>query len=219
MPDVIALIDGFNVYGALNANVRGKKPFAQYKWINYWELMKQFLHPGETLAAVYLFTTYPERGMHDWKAKRARHVLLVDVQRDFGVRVKLGRFARRERRCLVPASRGGCGKVFIRHEEKRTDVNIAVSLVSLAYEKACDTAFLVTADADLISAVEQAKLCFPSGRMVNIPPIGRLNDASHLKPMVDVQSEMEEKHLKKALLPKTLTLSNGRTVHCPTEWQ
>jgi len=219
MADVVALVDGFNMYGALNTNVRGKQPFAKYKWINYWELMTQFLRPGETLKAVYLFTAYPKDGMHDWRAKRTRHVLLVDVQRDFGVAVKLGRFARRERQCLVPASAGGCGKILTRHEEKKTDVNIAVTLVSLAYEKAYNTAFLVTADGDLIPAVDQVKLCFPGGRIVNIPPIGRSWDARYLIPSVDDQLEMEEKHLRRAVLPQTLTLSNGRTVQCPIEWQ
>lgn len=219
MADVVALIDGFNMYGALNAEVRGKRPFECYKWINYWALMEQFLQPAEKLRAVHYFTTYPERGMHDWKAKRQRHVLLVDVQRDLGIEVIKGRFAPRDRRCLVPASRGGCGKVFKRHEEKRTDVNIAVKLVSLAYENAYDTAFLVTADGDLTPAVEQAKLCYSQGRIIGIPPIGRLKDASHLIRVADDQIEMQEKHLAAAALPKRITLSNGRTLDCPAEWK
>jgi len=219
MASVVALIDGFNMYGALNANVRWKKPFAKYKWINYWRLMEQYLRPGETLKAVRLFTAYPEDGMYDWQAKRVRHVLLVDVQRDFGVDITLGRFARRERQCLVPASAGGCGKMFTRHEEKNTDVNIAITLVGLAYERAYDTALLVTADGDLITAVDKAKAAFPRGRIVNIPPIGRFLDARYLAPSVDAQLRMKERHLRSAALPKTLTLTNGRIVHCPIEWQ
>jgi len=219
MRNVIALIDGFNMYGALSAKVRGKRPFEGYKWINYWALMEQSLQPAEELQVVYYFTTYPERGMYDWKARRKRHVLLVDVQRDLGVEVVKGRFAARDRRCLVPAARGGCGKVFTRHEEKRTDVNIAVRLVSLAYEKAYDVAFLVTADSDLTPAVEQAKQCYPEGRIIGIPPIGRMKDAVHLNRAVDNKIEMLEEHLAAAALPKQVTLTNGRSIDCPEEWR
>lgn len=217
--NVIALIDGFNMYGALSAEVRTRHPFEKYKWINYWHLMEQFLQPTEKLKAVYYFTTYPERGMYDWKAKRARHVVLVDVQRGLGVKVVKGRFAARDRRCLVPTRDGGCGKVFTRHEEKRTDVNIAVKLVSLAYEKAYDVAFLVTADSDLVPAVEQAKRCYPKGRIIGIPPIGRMTDAFHLNRAVDDKIEMLEKHLVAAALPRQVTLRNGRTIDCPKEWR
>lgn len=219
MAEVVALIDGFNMYGALNTKVRGKYPFAKYKWVNYWTLMEQFLQAGEDLKDAYFFTTYPEDGMWEWKTKRARHVALVDVQRDAGVEVIMGRFAPRKRQCLVPAAQGGCGKQFIRHEEKRTDVNVAVKLVSLAYERCYNTAFLVTADSDLIAAVEQAKICHPEGRIVNVVPIGRLWEARHLKPAVDAQRRMKERHLTSAVLPSNVTLANGRIIQCPNEWR
>ena len=219
MVDVVALIDGFNMYGALDARVRGRKPFKQFKWINYWVLMEGFLRDDEELKAVYYFTTYPEKGMHEWRPKRMRHALLVDVQRDLGVQVVMGRFAARTRKCLVPIQQGGCRKPFTRHEEKRTDVNIAVRLVSLAYEKAYDTALLVTADSDLVPAVEQAKKCYPAGRILNVAPIGRKKDAHHLGKAVDAQIEMKEKHLALARLANRVVLSNGRVVDCPNEWR
>lgn len=218
MADVIALIDGFNMYGALNANVRGKHPFAKYKWINYWKLMEQFLLPHEIVTEVVLFTAYPICGMHDWKAKRARHVLLVEAQRSVGVSVVKGRFAARQRQCLVPIAEGGCRRMFTRHEEKRTDVNIAVKLVGMAYEQSYDAAFIVTADGDLRTAIEQAKAVFPAGRIVNIPPIGRLKLAASLNKAVDAQADMEESDLISALLPKRMVLDNGRVLDCPKEW-
>jgi len=218
MANVVALIDGFNMYGALNAKVRGKQPFAKYKWIDYWKLMEQFLLPHETIIDVFLFTTYPIDGMYDWKAKRTRHVLLAEAQRSVGVTVVKGRFAPRLRQCLVPTAEGGCRKMFTRHEEKRTDVNIAVKLVSVAYEQSYDTAFIVTADGDLRTAIEQAKAVFPAGRVVNVPPIGRLKLAASLNVAVDAQAEMQERHLANALLPKRMVLRNGRVLNCPNEW-
>ena len=218
MANVIALIDGFNMYGALNTRVRGLTPFAKYKWINYWKLMEQFLLPHGTLIDTLFFTAYPIDGMYDWKEKRARHVLLAEAQRDAGVTVVKGRFAERRRQCLVPATQGGCRKMFTRHEEKRTDVNIAVKLVSMAYERSYDSAFIVTADGDLRTAIEQAKAVFPAGRVVNIPPIGRAKLAGSLKKAVDAQPEMKEAHLARAQFPKRIVLKNGRSMECPQEW-
>jgi len=44
MADVIALIDGFNVYHALaQRSHHGGYPYRTYKWINYWKLAECFV--------------------------------------------------------------------------------------------------------------------------------------------------------------------------------
>ena len=52
--------------------------------------------------------------------------------------------------------------------EKQADVWIAVDLVSMAYRDEYDVAYLLSADADYVSAVREvigmSKRCFPSGR-------------------------------------------------------
>ena len=128
MRETVVLFDGFNLYHALVAKHGGQRPFERYKWIDYRQLALELLSPHEFLCEVYLFTTYTRRGMTAWRSKRRRHVALLDVQRDRGVVVVLGRFAERQRQCMVPKSKGGCEKTYIRYEEKRTDVNIAIEL-------------------------------------------------------------------------------------------
>jgi uncharacterized LabA/DUF88 family protein len=218
MKNTVVLFDGFNLYHALIEKYRGQRPFEKYKWLDYRALAQELLSPSETLSKVYLFTTYPISGMYAWKSKKARHMALLEVQRDRGIRVVMGRFARRERRCLVPRKNRGCRKSFTKHEEKRTDVNIAVALVALAYENAFDNALLVSADSDLIPAVKAAKKAQPSGRIVNVAPIGRGHQAQILANECHAKLLMREKHLKAALLPREVQLRSGKIVTCPTPW-
>ena len=49
-----------------------------------------------------------------------------------------------------------CGNVIHTYEEKETDVRIATQIVADAYQKNCDAAIVVSADSDMIPAIELA---------------------------------------------------------------
>ena len=62
-------------------------------------------------------------------------------------------------------------KDFEHYEEKQTDVNIALEILDLAYQEAYDTAVLISADTDLIPAIEKTKRIFPDKNFrILIPP-------------------------------------------------
>ena len=59
-----------------------------------------------------------------------------------------------------------CGTTWQTYEEKMTDVNIAVELLSDAYDDAFDTAIVVSADSDLARPITTIRERFPGKRVV-----------------------------------------------------
>src|SRR5436853_496574 len=68
----------------------------------------------------------------------------------------MGHFKQKHRRCHK------CGARSIAHEEKETDVNIALHLLNHAYKNSFDCALPISNDSDLAPAVRMLKTEFPS---------------------------------------------------------
>lgn len=79
--------------------------------------------------------------------------------------VILGVFQQREVTC-----RGDCGQKYIIQDEKKTDVNMAVEMLSDAFENQCDHMCIVTADSDVQPAVEWVAKNRPSIRLTVYVP-------------------------------------------------
>lgn len=207
MARVIGFVDGFNLYHSLvQLDQHGNQPYAKYRWLDYWSLVQCFVGSHDTLEAVYYFTAYVE-----WdKAKKRRHLDFVSVQRDRGVTVVLGKFRLVQRTCRI------CKQIFDTYEEKRTDVNIAITMLQLAFANAYDKAILISADSDLIPAIEAVKSIRPSIKITVVVPLGR--KAKALSSVSDYFKHLKVSHLKRSLLPSIVTLSNGRQVKCPAGW-
>jgi uncharacterized LabA/DUF88 family protein len=77
----------------------------------------------------------------------ARHPAYIECLSPTGVEVELGHFKPKAIHCA------NCGARTIRHEEKETDVAIAVRLVELADGDSCDAVALVSGDSDLAPAL------------------------------------------------------------------
>jgi uncharacterized LabA/DUF88 family protein len=216
MAKVVSLVDGFNVYHALDQRSRhGGYPYKEFKWINYWRLSQCFVPQKDVMDQVRWFTAESPLPGREGDLRRGRHRRLQRANEAQGVQVVDGYFrpVTRSRKLIVPPG-------FIKyetHEEKRTDVAIAVALVSLAHQKAYDKAVLITADSDMIPAVEEAKAVHPGGEIVNVVPIERR--ARALYNCVDQQIRMRTKHLRASRLPLRIALDTSRTIRCPREWE
>lgn len=205
---VACFIDGFNVYHALmEPDATGSAPYARYRWIDYRKLAERYVSPGEELIAVYYFTAYAT-----WdEAKASRHRTLVSVQKDRGVHVVLGRY-----RPVTEQCRAFCRQKYQTYREKRTDVNIAIHLLDMAYKHAYDKAILVSGDSDLVPVVKHARLVHPDGKIVVVAPVGR--SAQALWNAADYRRDMKRADLNASLLPERVLLTNGSTVDRPREW-
>jgi len=127
-----------------------------------------------------------------------------------GINVELGRFKSMDVRCKK------CGKYFIKHEEKETDVAIAVTLFELLYSNACDTTVLVTGDTDLAPAVKNAKRLFIDKKVVFAFPYKRKNQ--ELVDLAPGSFSIGREQYPKHQFPDTVILDDGSQLYKPASW-
>jgi len=212
MARVMFFFDGFNVYHSLREfhfdNTAGKniRNYEKYKWLDLYQLAKMFVKKEDVIDEVYYFTAYAT-----WLPDpMARHKIYVKALQNAGVRIVLGKFKSKDKRCKI------CKRKYKTNEEKQTDVNIALYLFREAVLDRYDKAFLVTADSDLVPAVELAKKTFPGKEIILLTPIGR--NSIELKNTCDFRMKIKEKHLKASQFPNLIDLGNGKKLEKPTEW-
>ena len=154
---VIAFIDGFNFYHSIEQDSTLK----QYKWSDLKKLIGTYLGSHEQLTDVYYFSA-----LCNWdNGKRDRHKKYIKALKSTGVKIVLGKFKKKSTRCKI------CKKRYYTREEKRTDVNIAIHLLQLAYEDSYDTAILMSGDTDLIPSITAMKNRFPEKKVGMLFPI------------------------------------------------
>lgn len=84
MKRVTVLIDGFNLYHALDDNPKLKP----YRWLNVAALAKSFLHADESLTETCFFTTIPT-----WNPEKEKHLrTYLKALENGGVRNIFGEF-------------------------------------------------------------------------------------------------------------------------------
>lgn len=200
---VIAFIDGFNLYHS----IQNDKALHKYKWLDLNRLVQGFPTSKEHLEEIRYFTAYT-----DWNpARKSRHHTCVKALEGSGVKVIFGQFVERERTSLVPcghpcstsSTKSTCGKKFTSHEEKKTDVNIAVGILKVCITGSCDSIYLLTGDNDIVPALEAVKSLFPAIDVRVLLPI-----RASAKKMMEMCSKngfkymrIKEEHLAAAQLP------------------
>lgn len=157
MKRVIAYIDGYNLYYGL---IKG----TSYKWLDLVALARSFLRPDQELVAVKYFTAPIKTHPHDLAALDRQKVYLQALSKCPLVEVIQGFYAKHK--TLAPAVEAKCracdvvtdGYVpVIKLEEKRSDVNFAISVLLDAFNDAADSFFLFTGDSDQIGTVETVR--------------------------------------------------------------
>lgn len=193
---IVAFIDGFNLYHAI-ANLR--KP--HLKWVNLWELCDTFVkNRTQSLVKVYYFSAYAV-----WiPDAHRRHKKYVNALVANGVTPVISQFKDKDRRCPK------CNHNWIGHEEKETDVNIALALFDGAYSDEFDRAYIVSRDSDLAPAVRMLRRRFPDkGITVIAPPNrGHSSEVLAVQPQPD-KAKIKEKHLERCLFAKEVYDAGG----------
>lgn len=198
---VITYIDGFNLYHSIKDLSKKSLSLEYLKWQNLITLSKQFLSRNDTLKSVYFFSAYPH-----WKPQALQnHKNYVAILKDLGVRVVLGNFKEKQVYC------SNCHATITKHEEKQTDVNIALQIMRDCYEEKCDCMQIVSGDTDLATPIKFAK---DRGIKINIvlPPYRK---AKELIALADKKSNIKIRHLQNAFLGQSYTLKQGKTLQCP----
>jgi len=202
-------IDGFNVYHALNKEqLRGKKgrfPYRKYKWLNYRKLAESVIGPKDQIEGIFYFTAFAY-----WKPEKVvRHKQYIKVLQSVGVETIRGRFMRKETECHL------CHRVFVTHEEKRTDVNIAIKLLIDAVEDRYDKALIISADSDLLPAIMTVRNCAPEKELGVMFPIGRGN--FELREKANFRRKMSEELLRQTQFPDKVPVGD-EIIERPANW-
>jgi len=203
MNRIIFLIDGFNLYHALQNNFA----YHKYKWLNYYKLAQCYVTTKDKIVDVYYFTA-----LAHWNPDKVkRHKEFIKASENASVKIVYGEFKRKTRKCQL------CKKEYLSFEEKQTDVNIALYLFKLAVQDKYDKAFLISGDSDLIPSIESVKNTFPNKSVNVIIPIGCRSES--LKHTADGHMKMKEKHLHSSMFPDTIKLPGGLVLTRPKEWK
>lgn len=158
-------IDGFNVYYALNGDPALKSfPYRKYKWLDYKKLAESIIGHRDTITGIFYFTAFVR-----WKTPDVvyRHKQYIKALRAVEVETIQGRFMDKHIKCHH------CNKYFSTHEEKRTDVNIALKLLGDAFDNLYDKALIISADSDLLPVIQTVHKYFPDKEIGVMFPIGR----------------------------------------------
>jgi uncharacterized LabA/DUF88 family protein len=210
---VICLVDGFNLYHALDYFERGmtesdKFRYRKYRWLSLRALALCYVRPqSEELVEVNYFTTYAH-----WREDKVfRHKLYVRAQEAEGTEVIFGKFKNKQIRC-----RAVCGQPFSAWEEKQTDVNIARRMIELAYLDAFDRLIVISGDSDQIPAISFVREYFPNKHVTVVVPIGR--SADELKQIAHTTEKMSEAHLRRSQMNEKVKATNGEWLLRPAKW-
>lgn len=209
MAKIAFLIDGFNLYHALDYS--GSSPdhfrYRKYKWLNLFKLATLFVGKLDTVGDVILFTA-----LATWDPdKAARHKLFIHANENAGVAIVYGEFKRKDRLCRL------CKGKYSGFEEKQTDVNIALTLFTLAVKDKYDRAVIVSGDTDLIPAIKAVRSTFPHKQIGVIVPIGKASE--DMLKTADFHFKMREHHLITSRFPDRIVLPDESSLNCPLDWR
>jgi uncharacterized LabA/DUF88 family protein len=196
-------IDGFNLYHAIDDMSRASRGEQNHlKWLNLSKLMAVFTDPKvHQIEQIKYFSAYAT-----WKPKQhERHQIYVKALQSAGVNAIMGQFKEKDIYCPE------CGLTHKGHEEKESDVNIAVHLISDAYEDRFDHAFVVSRDSDLVGPIKYIRAHFPKKRVkVIAPPLRR--HSKELWALANSQASISKLHLERCQFDETVLDAKGAKV-------
>lgn len=211
MNRIAFLIDGFNLY---HSTLRLRRDTGCCtKWLDLHSLCSSYLHlfgKDSTLISVQYFSALPYHLSSRAEGKISRHRKYISCLKNSGVIVELGRFKEKQVFCT------SCRTTFLKHEEKETDVSIAVSLLELLFTDKCDMAVIVSGDTDLSPAVKKSRKLFPKKKIIFAFPYARKN--KELLKLAPGSFSISQKQYIRHQFPNPVTLKNGRKIDKPSKW-
>lgn len=166
---VLVLIDGFNYYHKLKSYQSNNRVCV--KWLNYKNLMaeavKGYRRYEDFDMSIYYFSAI---ATHRSKEACERHRNYIKALEHSGVNVVLGEFKEKYISPCNDCKQKLPQEEILKHEEKHTDVNIAISLLEKAFMNEFDDAYLLSEDNDYVPAVKRVKELYPHKSITICPP-------------------------------------------------
>ena len=207
------VVDGFNLYHSLKDLRRDRH--SDCRWLDLRALcgaQLQLLGPSALVGRIYYFSALATHLQTTDPGKVSRHRTYVAALESVGVAVQLGRFKRKD----AEYRSSGCYVCLRRHEEKETDVGIALKVVDLAHDPACDAVALVSGDTDVAPALRSACAIAPAKPIYVFFPYRRVN--KDLKQLATRSFRLLGPSLERSQFPQAVDLPSGRRLFRPPEW-
>lgn len=169
MKRVLVLIDGFNYYHKLT--LYQKRQNICVKWLDYMSLLKAsvkaHLKSTDFDIEVIFFTAI---ATHRSLESQIRHKTYLKALKSTGVKIVYGEF---RPKYILPCN--DClqkrpDEKILKHEEKHTDVNIAITLLEKAMTNSFDRVYLLSEDNDYVPVVKRVKALCPEKEIIICPP-------------------------------------------------
>ena len=191
---VIVYVDGFNLYYGLKS-----KGWRRYYWIDMRRLAeKPSVGSGSVLHRPHLPTPWQYEPI-----ETTCNIEALETRAD--LHIHYGHYLAKERHCPE------CRAEWTTHEEKMTDVNIAVELLGDAQDDAFDTAIIISGDSDLTPPVRATLDRYPEKRVIIAFPPAR-HSISVGRCCATAAFTMGRKKLKDSPLPDDVVQSAVRVV-------
>lgn len=206
------LIDGFNLYHSVKDldKILGIKA----KWLDLKSLCQSYIYlfgKDAVLQDIYYFSAYPNHLSNKRPDTILRHKNFVTCLEDMGINVILGRFKEKKIYCDC------CKKIISKHEEKETDVAIAIKIIELFHCDSCDIQVIISGDTDLAPAVKTSLSLFNDKQICFAFPFNReMRELSKLSTLKSFS--IGARNYQKHLLPDPFLLTNGQKIPKPTNW-
>lgn len=197
---IASFVDGFNLYHALKDLGR-----PELKWLDLWKLSGRFAaQEFQELTRVYYFSAFATWLPDSYR----RHRQYVKALETCGVTPIMGRFKEKDQSCF------SCGARWKTHEEKETDVNLALFLLNEARKDTYDHAFIISNDSDLVPAVKMVRQEFPHKRIRILTPPGKRTSMDLVRAAGGKKfvRTIKESQISKLIMPVRLSGRDGEIV-------
>lgn len=166
---ILVLIDGYNYYHKIAAYQRNQKVCV--KWLDYKSMLCAAIkgHLKSELFDIEIFF-FSAIAKHRGIASQLRHRTYLNALKKSGVNIVLGEFKEKYIYPCRDCKQKNSNERILKHEEKHTDVNVAITLLEKALTNEFDRAYLLSEDNDYVPAVRRVKELFPEKEIIICPP-------------------------------------------------
>ena len=217
MKKTIVYIDGYNLYYGLLKGLPGSK------WLDLRKLVASMFKEAHEICSIKFFTarirTYP----HDAPAEERQKIYLQALTALGGIEIIEGFYSKKKawlphvnKKCKAcEESHAGMAHV-VKLEEKRSDVNLAVTALVDAMRSDADCFVLVSGDSDQAGTVSALRHELGKSVLVFNPHVAV---SEHLKRAATYYAHIPRDLPAKCQLPDIIPIgTHGRTIHRPAAW-
>lgn len=197
---VSVYIDGFNLYFGL------KSKYPYLKWLNVEALSANLLKANQILEGCNYFTARVRNSPN----KERRQTVYLDALKSTNTNIVYGKYFSK------PVTCKRCKNSWPGNEEKMTDVNIAVTILTDALQDKYDTVILISGDSDLTPPLRALKQFYPDKKAIVAFPPNRTS--FELKTIADASFTIGRKKLAMSQLDDSIATSGEHIITKPIEW-